>query len=73
MKFQQNEEPNSRQPNHGRSRIRRSEKIIRKRQRTQAAERARRYSQYIRSNHDVNSQSVANVDIRNSQNSSEFI
>ena len=38
MEFQQNEEPNDRQPNHGRSRIIRSEKIIRQRQRTQAAE-----------------------------------
>ena len=39
MEFQQNEEPNDRQRNHGRSRIRQSEIIIRQRQRTQAAER----------------------------------
>ena len=72
MEFQQNEEPNDRQPNHERSRIRVSEQIIRQRQRTQAAERARRYRERIRTNGDVNSQSVENVDISNSQNSSEF-
>ena len=72
MEFRKNEEPNDRQPNHGRSRIRRSEKIIRQPQRTQAAERTRRYRERIRTNRDMNSQSVENVDISNSQNSSEF-
>ena len=41
MEYQQNKEPNDKHPNHGRSRIRLSEKIIRQRQRTQAAEGAR--------------------------------
>ena len=40
--------------------------------RTLAAERARRYRERIRTNREVNSQSVENVDIRCSQNSSEF-
>ena len=43
-----------------------------KRRRIQAAERVRRYRKRIRTNLDVNSQSVENVDIPNSQNSFEF-
>ena len=72
MEFQQNEELNDRQPNHEMSRIRGSEEIIRQRQRSRAAERARMYKERICTNCDVNSQSVENVDIPNSQDSSEF-
>ena len=72
MEYQQNKEPNDKHPNHGRSRIRLSEKIIRQRQRTQAAEGARQYRKRNRTNRDVNSQSAENVDIPNSQNASEF-
>ena len=47
--------------------------IIAERQYTQAAEKIRRYRRRIHTNRDVNSQSFANVDSPNSQNSSEFI
>ena len=40
MEFQQNEEPNDREPNHRRSRIRRSENISKQRQRTQPTQQA---------------------------------
>ena len=58
-----------------RSRLRQTseERLINaERRRTQSAERARRYRERIRTNRDVNLQSVENVDIPNSQNSSEF-
>ena len=47
--------------------------MIKQRQHTQASKRARRYRERIRTNRDMNSQTVENVDIPNSQNSSEFI
>ena len=58
-----------------RSRLRqisRKRSIIAEKRRTQASERARRYRERIRTNRVVNSKSVENVNIPNSQNSSEF-
>ena len=47
--------------------------LIAERRLSQAAEKARRYKERIRTNRDVYSQSFENVDIPNTQNSSKFI